>query len=403
MFSRTSQSARLREAGSAAIKRLRELRGTGQIVEDETEPYMKPQTTFWLVAAACSCLLIPQVEASDGAQAQEAASKSKARFSLKLDFLKSKRSAEPDVVATRDREESSEAPAAAEPKRARLDLSKLFAPKPRSRAVADEKTVAEAKTQLERPQFRLKLFENLGKRSTPAEPKTESTPKLAQESTKPVFSLETALKIAPKPTKTPNRELVAEIGEKSEKAAPKLRFNALLSGLTADPVESAPKPRKSLFSAALAQPEKPTPSTSRVQSRHHPTLGHSRSQIRTTAYTHTEDDHKAWGRKTALGTLLRCTQDYNSAAADWSRFPVGTVFKIKGESTTYVVDDYGSALVGSDTIDIYRPSIGSMNNWGVRHVDIEIIKNGCFKRSKEILEDRQHVVHCAEMYRNISA
>ena len=36
-----------------------------------------------------------------------------------------------------------------------------------------------------------------------------------------------------------------------------------------------------------------------------------------------------------------------SAAADWSRFPLGTKFKIRGTDTIYVVDDYGPALVGT--------------------------------------------------------
>ena len=92
--------------------------------------------------------------------------------------------------------------------------------------------------------------------------------------------------------------------------------------------------------------------------------------VRTTAYTHSEAGHLVYGRQTASGTTLQSGK-VNSAAADWSVFPVGTKFKIVGEDTVYEVEDYGSALVGTETIDIYRPSRSSMNQWGVRHVDIE--------------------------------
>ena len=56
----------------------------------------------------------------------------------------------------------------------------------------------------------------------------------------------------------------------------------------------------------------------------------------------------------------------------------------------YVVEDYGSALVGSDTIDIYKPSLSSMNQWGTRHVGIQVLKWGSFSESQRILESRAH-------------
>ena len=114
-------------------------------------------------------------------------------------------------------------------------------------------------------------------------------------------------------------------------------------------------------------------------------------QVRTTAYTHTEDDHLAYGRSTESGTTLRGERKYTSAAADWSRFPLGTTFRIVGDKsgTIYVIDDYGSALVGTSTIDIYRPSKESMNQWGVRHVEIEILEVGDIERSRRILASRK--------------
>lgn len=124
-------------------------------------------------------------------------------------------------------------------------------------------------------------------------------------------------------------------------------------------------------------------------------------KVRTTAYTHTESDHIEYGRKTASGTTLKSTKGYTSAAADWSKYPLGTKFKIKGMDTTFVVDDYGSALVGTETIDIYHPSRSGMNDWGVRNVDIKVIEKGDLEKSREILADRKHYSHVREMLASI--
>ncbi len=120
-------------------------------------------------------------------------------------------------------------------------------------------------------------------------------------------------------------------------------------------------------------------------------------RVRTTAYTHTEADHLKYGNKTALGTVLRYTPEYHSAAADWSFFPLGTKFRIKGYNRIFVVDDYGKALVGKPTIDIYFTTKKWMNNWGVRHVDIEVIEFGSFHESRKILAGRGTYPHCLAM------
>ena len=121
------------------------------------------------------------------------------------------------------------------------------------------------------------------------------------------------------------------------------------------------------------------------------------TQVRTTAYTHTEPDHLKYGKKTALGTDLRYSKKYHSTAADWSKFPLGTTFRIKGHDRIFVVDDYGKALVGSKTIDIYFETKERMNNWGVRHVQIEVLKFGSFHESRKILAARGTFPHCLEM------
>jgi 3D (Asp-Asp-Asp) domain-containing protein len=118
--------------------------------------------------------------------------------------------------------------------------------------------------------------------------------------------------------------------------------------------------------------------------------------VRTTAYTHTESDHIEYGRKTAIGTTLK-SGGLNSAAADWSVYPVGTKFKIAGNDTIYEIEDYGSALVGTETIDIYRPSQSAMNAWGVKYVDIEIVEMGCIATSIAILQGRTKYAHCRAM------
>lgn len=118
--------------------------------------------------------------------------------------------------------------------------------------------------------------------------------------------------------------------------------------------------------------------------------------VRTTAYTHTEADHIQYGRKTAKGTTLR-SGSVTSAAADWSKYPVGTKFRIKETGRTFEIDDYGSALVGTGTIDLYKTSKRDMRKWGVRHVEIEILEWGCFEESHTILEPRRHHWHVKRM------
>jgi 3D (Asp-Asp-Asp) domain-containing protein len=123
--------------------------------------------------------------------------------------------------------------------------------------------------------------------------------------------------------------------------------------------------------------------------------------VRTTAYTCSEDDHLVYGSKNATGTTLRYTDKVRSAAADWSFYPVGTTFRIKGLPYLYVVDDYGSALTGTGTVDIYKPSKAIMNQWGRRNVELTIVQWGSFNRSAEILSQRTGYSHCRAMLANI--
>jgi 3D (Asp-Asp-Asp) domain-containing protein len=126
-----------------------------------------------------------------------------------------------------------------------------------------------------------------------------------------------------------------------------------------------------------------------------------RRLVRTTAYHPNESDHLIYGSSNATGTPLRYTDRVRSAAADWSFYPVGTVFRISGLPYLYVVDDYGSALNGTGTIDIFTPNDATMKAWGRRNVEVTIVQWGSFTRSAEILAKRTKHNHCRAMLANI--
>ena len=131
------------------------------------------------------------------------------------------------------------------------------------------------------------------------------------------------------------------------------------------------------------------------------TFGERNRIVRTTAYTCSESDHLKYGSSNAIGTQLKYNDRVRSAAADWSFYPLGTVFKIKGLPYLYVVDDYGSALTGAGTIDIYQPSRDMMDTWGRRNVEISVVQWGSLERSAAILSKRTSYDHCRQMYANI--
>ena len=107
-------------------------------------------------------------------------------------------------------------------------------------------------------------------------------------------------------------------------------------------------------------------------------------KVRTTAYTHTE----AGGRNNAVGTRLS-GKNVMSAASDWSRWPLGTKFRIVGTEDVFKIDDYGSALIGTGTIDLYKTNRLAMRKWGVRSVDIDVLEWGSTQRSLEVLAPRK--------------
>jgi 3D (Asp-Asp-Asp) domain-containing protein len=127
---------------------------------------------------------------------------------------------------------------------------------------------------------------------------------------------------------------------------------------------------------------------------------HKLVQVKTTAYCHTERAHRRYGKSNAVDGRL-ASAELNSAAADWSRFPVGTKFRIVGSDRLYVVDDYGSALVGTNTIDLYMPSRREMVGWGARRVTIELLEVGSYQQSLKILKPRCRIAYVRRMVRDL--
>jgi 3D (Asp-Asp-Asp) domain-containing protein len=187
--------------------------------------------------------------------------------------------------------------------------------------------------------------------------------------------------------------------------------------------------------------------------------------VRTTAYTHTESDHREYGNHNALGgelqaagppihraevtrraipvdgvprampvddtgsfspqlqpfsmeekrTVTRTTKGgtkttrsvkravvvakprVGSAAADWSRWPAGTAFRLVSTGQIYRVDDYGWALAGRNTIDLYMPNQREMNSWGARQETIQILQWGDPHESLQFLSRHQDYKHIKRM------
>lgn len=123
-------------------------------------------------------------------------------------------------------------------------------------------------------------------------------------------------------------------------------------------------------------------------------------KVRTTAYTHTQADHKKYGNRNALGTPLQYGE-VTSAAADWSRWPAGTRFRVRATGREYIIDDYGWALSGTNTIDLYKPNKRGIREWGVRRVTIDIIEWGDVWESYRILKPRSRHAHVKRMVKQI--
>lgn len=198
-----------------------------------------------------------------------------------------------------------------------------------------------------------------------------------------------------------------------------------------------------------------TTRTARALPQYEPPLAKSDFQnVRTTAYTHTEADHTQYSNRNALGGKLQAASRpihraenvaraipvsdsasgrraaaplerfslretrttkivktkrgskrvvvvtkpvIGSAAADWGRWPVGTIFRLLSTGQMYRVEDYGWALAGRNTIDLYMASHRDMNSWGARQEPIQILQWGDREESLQFLQARQNHKHVKRM------
>jgi 3D (Asp-Asp-Asp) domain-containing protein len=107
-------------------------------------------------------------------------------------------------------------------------------------------------------------------------------------------------------------------------------------------------------------------------------------------------------RRSARGSAIKRTTTtavatYGSAAADWSRWPAGTIFRLLSTGQVYQIDDYGWALSGRNTIDLYMATPNEMNSWGARSEPIQILKWGDPEESLRFLRSHQDYRHIRRM------
>ena len=122
------------------------------------------------------------------------------------------------------------------------------------------------------------------------------------------------------------------------------------------------------------------------------------------AYSSGAADNAQWAGRTAIGTALR-SGAITSCASDWSKFPLGTKFRVVETGKIYQVDDYGSAMVGKMKVDLFTPSTKAMDSWGVRNITMEILEWGDRKKSLALLLGRsaQRYSHIRKMIASLRA
>ena len=114
----------------------------------------------------------------------------------------------------------------------------------------------------------------------------------------------------------------------------------------------------------------------------------------TTRVTKTGTTTKATKRAIAVS---KSPPRIGSAAADWSRWPVGTTFRLLSTGQMYRVEDYGWALSGRNTIDLYMANQRDMNAWGARQEPIQVLHWGDPQESLQFLRSHQDYKHIKRM------
>lgn len=124
-------------------------------------------------------------------------------------------------------------------------------------------------------------------------------------------------------------------------------------------------------------------------------LDEPRATTTTTRVTKTRVTKTTKGKHAA--TVAKKSPKIGSAAADWARWPAGTTFRLLSTGQIYRVDDYGWALSGRNTIDLYMSTPREMNTWGAREEPIQILQWGDPAESLRLLAPRQTHKHIRRM------
>jgi hypothetical protein len=90
---------------------------------------------------------------------------------------------------------------------------------------------------------------------------------------------------------------------------------------------------------------------------------------------------------TARGTRYQ-SGSISSAAADWSRWPAGTLFRVLATGEIYEVDDFTDDIVGTNTILLYKPAAARPDAES-RLVTIEVVRWGSPHDSAEFLRQEK--------------
>jgi 3D (Asp-Asp-Asp) domain-containing protein len=121
----------------------------------------------------------------------------------------------------------------------------------------------------------------------------------------------------------------------------------------------------------------------------------TKKALRVTTTTRSTTTKTTRGAKRAVAVAK--PPKIGSAAADWSRWPMGTTFRLLSTGQIYRVDDYGWALSGRNTIDLYMATRGEMNSWGARGEPIQVLHWGDPQESLRFLAPRQNYKHIRRM------
>jgi 3D (Asp-Asp-Asp) domain-containing protein len=121
------------------------------------------------------------------------------------------------------------------------------------------------------------------------------------------------------------------------------------------------------------------------------------SMEETRAVTRTSKHAAKTPRSVKRAVAISRPPQIGSAAADWSRWPAGTVFRLVSTGQSYRVEDYGWALSGRNTIDLYMANQREMNSWGAREETIEILQWGDPEESLQFLRRHQDYRHIRRM------